>query len=514
MPDYLEIAKLRSHNFSQRAIAKNLGLSRNTVSNVFILMDLNHLNYDQMKQMPPEQLHPLLEPKKERSATIYAEPDYPSLAKELVKPGVTMRLLWEEYTDKCFLNHLVPYRHTQFELHFSKYLSDNNFSEIIKHKAGERCELDWVGTRPQWANPETGEIERGWIFVGVLPFSDYGYAEATENMSESTWIYCNEHMFSYFKGVTPLTVIDNLKTGVVSHPRGDEAILNKNYVAMADYYGTSIFAGNVRSPHAKPSIENFVRIIETDVMPRMRNCQFFSVEDYNKQLLIELERVNTKPFERKSGTRKSLYEQFEVPLLLPLPIKPYEPFILSHAKVINNFHISCKRNYYSVPSASVKIGQLLSLRIFSDHIDIYDKDDHQCLCSHRLFDKHMIGQYSTDPSHMPASPNGEWSRDRFTKWAMRLGANVYELVLKVFDGGKPEQVYYAKIHSILKTADTFGAAELDRACRWCLDHSINPTTKNIKALITADVQEKEPVSSPAHTENVFLRGDDYYDRQK
>jgi hypothetical protein len=97
---------------------------------------------------------------------------------------------------------------------------------------------------------------------------------------------------------------------------------------------------------------------------------------------------------------------------------------------------------------------------------------------------------------------------------MRLGANVYELVLNVFDGGKPEQVYYAKIHSILKTADTFGAAKLDRACRWCLDHSINPTTKNIKALITADVQEKEPVSSPAHTENVFLRGDDYYDRQK
>ena len=172
------------------------------------------------------------------------------------------------------------------------------------------------------------------------------------------------------------------------------------------------------------------------------------------------------------------------------------------------------KNFNSVPSTSAKIGQVLPLRVFSNHIEIYDKDDRQCLCSHRLFDKFMIGQYSTEPSHMPASPSGEWSRDRFTKWAMKLGSNVYELVLKVFDGGKPEQVYYAKIHSILKTADTFGAVKLDRACRRCLDHSINPTTKNIKALIAADVQEKEPISHSVCTENAFLRGDGYYDRQK
>lgn len=78
MPDFLEIAKLRSHNFSQRAIAKSLSLSRNTVSNIFTTMDLNHLNYEKMKQMPPEQLQPLFSTKKELSSTAYTEPDYPT----------------------------------------------------------------------------------------------------------------------------------------------------------------------------------------------------------------------------------------------------------------------------------------------------------------------------------------------------------------------------------------------------------------------------------------------------
>ena len=513
MPNYLEIAKLRSHNLSQRSIASSLNLSRNTVSNVFTIMDQNHIDYEGLLQMSPQQIHEMFASKKE-APVVYAQPDYPSLAKQLAQPGMTMRLLWEEYTDQCILSHLVPYKHTQFEEHLSKYLHDNNYAQIIKHKAGERCELDWVGTRPSWFDPETGEVERGWIFVGVLPFSDYGYAEATEDMCENTWIYCCEHMYQYFKGIPPLTVIDNLKTGVISHPLGDEAVLNKSFVSMADYYGTSILASNVRSPHGKPNIENFVRIIETNVMTRMRNKQFFSASEYNKQLQIEIERINTQPFQRKSGTRRGIYEEFEKHLLLPLPEIPYEPFVTAQAKVINTFHISYKRNYYSVPSNAVKIGQTLVLRIYAYHIDVYDALNSQCLCKHRLFPKNVIGQYDTYKDHMPTSPTGEWSRERFLTWAQKTGTNVYELVQKVFDQGRPEQIYYAKVHAILKMTGTYGADKLDHACRRCFDMGVNPTTKNIKALIETDVQSEVQNKKSSCPETAYLRGDDYYDGQK
>ena len=57
MPNYLEIAKLRSHNLSQRSIASSLNLSRNTVSNVFTIMDQNHIDYEGLLQMSPQQIH-------------------------------------------------------------------------------------------------------------------------------------------------------------------------------------------------------------------------------------------------------------------------------------------------------------------------------------------------------------------------------------------------------------------------------------------------------------------------
>lgn len=512
MPYYLEIARLRSLNYSQRKIASTIHCRRDSVSGVFKTMDAYQLTYEKMKNIPTEQLEDLFNPRA-KSKTVYAQPDYEALSKELVAPGMTVKQLWKEYSDSCLLQHQVPYQHTQFELYFSKYLAENNYSEIIQHKAGERCELDWVGDRPSWTDPETGEIIKGYIFVGVLTFSDYGYAEATSDMKESTWIRCVEHMFEYFGGVTPLTVIDNLKTGVISHPWGDEAVLNKSFTAMADYYGTSIFAGKVKSPHAKPSVESFVRMIER-TMFKMRNYQFFSPEDYNIQLRKELDEINTNPFTNKSGSRAELFDKFEKPLLLTLPSKPYEPFEYAKAKVNNNYHVSHGRNYYSVPYKMCKIGDTVTLRIYPDRIEIFDKDDKQQFCVHRRFRKNQIGQYDTDPAHMPPSRTGDWNKERFLRWSWTLGPNVHELVQQIFNGGRPEQVYYDKVHAILKIADTTEAAKLDRACRRCIDKSINPTTRNIKALIEADVKEEELKAKKNADENAWLRGDSYYAEKK
>jgi|GEM_PF-3437632 len=115
---------------------------------------------------------------------------------------------------------------------------------------------------------------------------------------------------------------------------------------------------------------------------------------------------------------------------------------------------------------------------------------------------------------MPASPSGEWSKDRFLTWAQKTGTNTFELVQKVFDQGRPEQVYYAKIHAILKMAGIYGADKLDHACRRCIDLGVNPTTKNIKALIETDVQSNNTRTDISSPETAYLRGDDYYDSQK
>ena len=65
-----------------------------------------------------------------------------------------------------------------------------------------------------------------YLFVACLPYSQYTYVEACPDMKQSTWIRCNVHMLKYIKGVPLRIRCDNLKTGVITHPREGEIVLN------------------------------------------------------------------------------------------------------------------------------------------------------------------------------------------------------------------------------------------------------------------------------------------------
>ena len=71
--------------------------------------------------------------------------------------------------------------------------------------------------------------------MATLPYSQYTYVELTSDMKEENWINAHVHMFEYFGGTTPLLIPDNLKTGVIKHPKNGEVILNKAYQEMGDY---------------------------------------------------------------------------------------------------------------------------------------------------------------------------------------------------------------------------------------------------------------------------------------
>lgn len=72
----------------------------------------------------------------------------------------------------------------------------------------------------------------------TLPYSQLAYVEPCLNMNEQTWIGYNIHMFEYFGGVTLRIVCDNLKTGVVTHPREGAIILNQCYEDFSNHYCT------------------------------------------------------------------------------------------------------------------------------------------------------------------------------------------------------------------------------------------------------------------------------------
>ena len=488
-----EIAQLKEKGLSQRKIAEILGISRNTVRRV-----IDILGGEMMINKIPDKRET-----KERDDD-YFLPDFDALAKELVKPGVTMKLLHEEYVASCHMSDKKAYKLTQFKKYFNDHLGKARFTDIIRHKAAERIEVDWAGDRPYWFDEFTGEKVYGYLFVGILSFSGLAFARATSDMKMPSWIESHVKMYEYFGGVSKILVPDNLKTGVTKHSK-DEIVINKTYEDMANYYGTIIIPTRLRKPKDKSKVENTVYRLEVEILARLRNMTFFSVDEYNEAIVKELEVFNKRPFQKKEGSRYSVYIELEKEALYPLPKKPYELATYKSAKVQSNSCIAYKKNFYSVPYEH--INKTVELKITEKVLYvILDKEE---IARHDIV-KDQIGHYSIEPSHMPENSNayGEWNKERYLNWANNIGPSVYKVVFRLFKSAKNEVTRYRKVHSLLKLADTYSNSRLDKACQLSLSITSDKIYRHVKELLKNGEDLKSEDNDIPYT---FLRGGDYFE---
>lgn len=91
---------------------------------------------------------------------------------ELKKKHVTLTLLWEEYKGL----HPDGLMYSQFCNRYKEFKIRNQLSMHKEHKAGEEIEVDWAGSTMSYASGETGEIISVYLFVAVLPASNYPFA--------------------------------------------------------------------------------------------------------------------------------------------------------------------------------------------------------------------------------------------------------------------------------------------------------------------------------------------------
>lgn len=195
-----------------------------------------------------------------------------------------------------------------------------------------KIEVDWAGDPIRWVNPDTGEEVRAWVFVAVLPYSQYIFAKAYPDMKEESWINAHIDAFSYFGGVTPLLVPDNCKTGVIKHTI-NELVLNESYRLMAEYYGCAVVPARPRKPKDKGSVESSVGLIERQAIAALRNNVYLSLEEVNEAIGIKVEKINARPFQKREGSRQSVYFGQEKDALIPLPAHPYQIVLHKSATV-------------------------------------------------------------------------------------------------------------------------------------------------------------------------------------
>ena len=95
-----QILHMLLDGYSQRRIASTLCVSRNTVVKVAKAASDHQLSKDALESMEEMEIHNTLFPEEALLPTLVT-PDFPYIHKELLKSGVTLKLLWQEYVDTC-----------------------------------------------------------------------------------------------------------------------------------------------------------------------------------------------------------------------------------------------------------------------------------------------------------------------------------------------------------------------------------------------------------------------------
>ena len=90
---------------------------------------------------------------------------------------------------------------------------------------------------------------------------------------------------------------------------------------------------------AKPSVEGTVGKVTSSIIARLRKEEFNSVIEANEKIRKCLEDFNAKPFQKRNGSRKEIFENEEKMFLRPLPKEPYEFAVWKQATVQYNYHI-------------------------------------------------------------------------------------------------------------------------------------------------------------------------------
>ena len=150
------ILELRSAGMGRNAIAASRHISKNSVGDVFHIADRMGISYENIAQMDEDTVYRKFYPDKFALESLYDKPDYEYVHQELKRTGVTLKLLWQEYQDKCRASGNIPMGYTKYCQGYSEYTIVNKLTNHLEHKPGVAVEVDWSGPTMTYVDTSTG----------------------------------------------------------------------------------------------------------------------------------------------------------------------------------------------------------------------------------------------------------------------------------------------------------------------------------------------------------------------
>ena len=458
---------------SDRDIGRSVSMARSTVQDYLKRAHAAGLTWPLPPELSDPQLETLLfrqreQPKSDRRL----QPEWGIIDRELRRKGVTRYLLWEEYR-RQYPNGM---QYATFTTHYRRWKVSTGLSMRQIHTAGEKLFVDYAGLTLSITDPSTGVVHPGQVFVATLGASDYTYVEVTRTQSSDDWLGSHVRAFAFFGGVPEIVVPDNLKAGV-THASRYEPELNRAYGELAEHYGVAIIPARVRRPKDKALVEVHVQIVERRLLAPLRDQIFFSLREANEALSASLLVLNTQPFQKRPGSRWTLFTDLDQPALRPLPAQPFEVATWKRTTVGLDYHVELDGHHYSVPYQHAKTS--VDLRLTPMLLEVF-RDSVRIAVHHRVLERPSVlmgaalaknvssthQRQTTVKDHMPLRHReyGETTAQQLLQRAETLGSDTAQMAEALLSAGRHPQQGVRACLGLFKLAQAYGAERLEAAC--------------------------------------------------
>lgn len=481
-----EVLRLHhSSGLSNKQISKALGCSRGAVSEYLHRAKAAGFSWPLPDELDDAQIELRLFPP---VAAVHSRPlpDFNYIHTELKKKGVTLLQLWAEYREE----HPDGYGQSQFCEYYSRFEKSLNLVMRQEHKAGHKAFSDFAGKTLLITDPRTAQTTAAYLFVCTLGASNFTFANLFRDLSAESWCDGHAGAFSYFDGCPSIVVPDNPKP-VVTKPCPYEPDINPSFAQMAAHYDIAIIPARVRKPKDKAKVEAAVGLATRWILAVLRNRKFYSLAEARVAVRELLDKLNDRPFKRMTGSRRSLYESIERPVLKPLPMVPYEYAKFKKASVNVDYHIEYDRHFYSVPYQFR--GEVVEIRATASTIEILRRGKR--IATHpRGFAENKA---TTLIEHRPKSHQqyGDWPPERILNWALTIGPSTAALMETIMARQKYPELGYRSCMGILRLAKKFPEARLEAACKRAL--SIRGLSyKSVKSILDSNLDQRSLAEKP------------------
>lgn len=320
--------------------------------------------------------------------------------------------------------------------------------------AGEEAQIDF-GTGAAIIN-EDGRRRRTHVLRVVLSHSRKGYSESVYRQTTEDFIRCLENSFRHFGGVPKTLVPDNLKAAVLKADPYDPE-LNPKLRSFCEHYGTVLLPTKPRTPRHKGKVERGVDYVQENAL---RGKTFGSLREQNDHLLRwETNVADTRIHGTTREQVLKVFQERERAALLPLPRDSFPCYQEAQRKVSRDGHVAVEKAYYSLPPEY--LGHTVWARWDARVVRIFN-EQMKPVCTHAT---QTPGRFSTLAEHLASEKIHPIERG--TDWLLKKAANIgkntenWSLGLVAQRGIEAIRV----LHGLLNLIGKHPSAAIERACQ-------------------------------------------------